>query len=363
VPEGSGFCNRCGSQIVVPGSRAASTPPVAEIPKPADPETAAGKIKPIDKEIRTILRSEPPAVTVPPDPPREVPREPVNEPEIPTEKETDAPLQETPPSVSDFNLPVTDEKPEPAQPVIIDSQNSESMTLSGEPPVPQKLRERFRFKPGKQATPVIIMIIIIIAVVLAGIFLYPMISNGGEKTPGNSTAPTTAPVTPKPSGTIIPPTEKPVAIVPTEGISVHINYLGGWKGSYGMPSALQMVTSSGDRFYLVENATGTVQASIEKLDGSTKQVLIVEIFRNGKLLTQGNTSVGFGKVTLSVDTTTGVATAPQISTGSLAGGVTSNSTPVIPKTGNATTISTTTTTVKITTAKTTIPVTNTTTAA
>jgi hypothetical protein len=363
VPAGSGFCNRCGSQIVVPGSRVASTPPVAAIPEPADPETAAGKIKPIDEVIRTIPRIEPPAVTVPTDPPREVPKEPLNEPEMPGEQEPVPPSTETVLPVSDFTFPIPEEKPEPAQPVITATQNSESMPPAGEPPVPQKLRERFRFKPGKQATPVIIMIIIIIAVVLAGIFLYPMISNGGEKTPDNSTAPTMIPTTPIPSGTIILPTEKPVGIVPTEGISVHINYLGGWKGSYGMPSALQMVTSSGDRFYLVENATGTVQASIEKLDGSTKQVLIVEIFRNGKLLTSGNTSSGFGKIILSVDTTTGVATAPQLSTGSLAGGAASNSTSVAPKTGNATPVSTTTTTLKITTVRTTIPLTNTTTAA
>lgn len=364
VPAGSGFCNRCGTQIVVPGSRAASTPPAAAIPQPADSEPVAGKIKPIDEDIRAIPRIERSAVTVPPDhPPREVPREPKNEPGIPREQEPAAPLQETAPPGSDFNLPATDEKPEPAQPVIIDSQYSESLPSAGKPPAPQKLRERFRFKPGKQATLGIIVIIIIIAVVLGGIFLSPMILKGGWKTPDNSTAPITVPTTPKPSGTFILPTEKPVGIVPTDGISVHINYLGGWKGSYGMPSALQLVTKSGDQFYLVENATGTVQASFEKLDGSTKHALLVEIYKNGNLLTSGNTSAGFGKITLSVDTTTGVAAIPKVSTSTLTGVGTSNSTPTASKTGNATVISTTTTALKITTVKTTTPVTNTTTAA
>jgi hypothetical protein len=364
VPDGSGFCNRCGSQIVVPGSMAASTLPAAAIPQPPDSETVERKIKPIDEIIRTIPRIERSAVTVPPDhPPREAPREPGNEPGIPSEQEPAAPLPETAPPVSDSNFPATDEKPEPAQPVIIDSQNSESMPPAGEPPAPQKLREKFSFKPGKRATLGIIVIIIIIAVVLGAFFLYPMISKGGGNTPDDSTAPITVPTTPKLSGTFIPPTQTPVGIVPADGISVHINYLGGWKGSYGMPSALRMVTNSGDRFYLVENATGMVQASFEKLDGSTKHALIVEIFRNGNLLTSGNTSAGFGKIILSVDTTTGVATIPQVSTGSPAVVATSNSTTATPMTGNATAISTTTTTLKITTVKTTTPVTNTTTAA
>ena len=58
-----------------------------------------------------------------------------------------------------------------------------------------------------------------------------------------------------------------------------------------------------------------MQATFEKLDGSTRQVLLVEIFKNGNLLTSGNTSAGFGKITLSVDTTTGVVTNPKITTG------------------------------------------------
>jgi hypothetical protein len=115
--------------------------------------------------------------------------------------------------------------------------------------------------------------------------------------------------------------------VPADGVYVHINYLGGWKGSYGMSSALQMVTKSGDMFYRIENATGTVQATFEKLDGSTRQVLLVEIFKNGNLLTSGNTSSGFGKITLSADTKTGVAAIPIITSSSFSGMGTSNATP------------------------------------
>ena len=99
----------------------------------------------------------------------------------------------------------------------------------------------------------------------------------------------------------------PVVTVPAEGVYVHIKYLGSFKGTYGIPSDLLTVTSSGDRYYPVENATGIVQASIAKLDSTTRQSLLVEILRDARVLTSGNTTAGFGKVTLSVDIATGVA--------------------------------------------------------
>ncbi len=92
----------------------------------------------------------------------------------------------------------------------------------------------------------------------------------------------------------------PVPTVPAEGVYVHVRYLGSFKGTYGMPTALQAVTSSGDRYYPVVNATGTVQASITKLDDSVKQTLFVEILNNGRILTSGNTTAGNGNVRISV---------------------------------------------------------------
>jgi hypothetical protein len=93
----------------------------------------------------------------------------------------------------------------------------------------------------------------------------------------------------------------PVPTVPAEGVYIHVKYLGSFKGTYGMPTALQAVTSSGDRYYLVENATGTVQASITKLDDSVKQTLIVEILNNGRILTSGNTTAANGNVRVSAN--------------------------------------------------------------
>jgi len=116
--------------------------------------------------------------------------------------------------------------------------------------------------------------------------------------------------TPTPSVTISFPQTTTAPAVPTTGVYVRISYIGGWKGTYGMPAALQTVDKSGDRFYEIENAKGPVQATFEKLDGSTRHELVVEIYKNGQLLTSGKTSDAFGKVTVSADATTGVAQTP-----------------------------------------------------
>jgi len=61
---------------------------------------------------------------------------------------------------------------------------------------------------------------------------------------------------------------------------------GSWKGSYGIPSALQTVNKIRSIHSIVlKMRTWPGAATFEKLDGSTRQVLLVEIFKNGNLLT------------------------------------------------------------------------------
>jgi hypothetical protein len=354
VPEGSGFCNRCGSQIVVPGSSTATSPPTATVAQPADSATMAGRIAPVGTDIQTTTRIEYPIVAEPSSLSPEITGEYLKETWTPPDPETVVPHERTTLPTPEGTTPESDEKPGPATTGSSPPQSA-SVAPSGVPPSPQKPSGGFRGKLSKKAVIGIVLAIIIVAVVLGGFFLYPKISKGGEKTPDNTIAPATSAgtvqTTPKSSTTFIAPRETTVRPVPTDGVYVHINYIGGWKGSYGIPSALQTVTKSGDIFYRVENATGTVQATFEKLDGSTRQVLLVEIFRNGSLLTSGNTSAGFGKITLSVDTTTGIAAIPNITTSSLSGMGTSNTTPTPSQTTNSTAITTTTTVSNTTTGK------------
>jgi len=94
----------------------------------------------------------------------------------------------------------------------------------------------------------------------------------------------------------------------------------------------------------VENATGTVTASFWKLDGSSHEIT-VSIYKDGKVLTSGTSTAANGKVTLSVDTTTGVAQQPVVSGSS----GTTTTVPVTNTTAKITTTSTTNVTAKVTT--------------
>ncbi len=373
VPEGSGFCNQCGSLIIAPGI----TAPV----KPAVTDAPAQVQSPVEQEIQAIgpLNS-PSSVQVPASRPRSSFPEPP--PVQKSEQRPYSPLYDNPPE--SFESP---EQPEPAvstpqkkpaaKPVIPRLFSPKelaptplkpaSMHTAASPP-PQKSRGASRM-PGKKVFIAIGVIILIIAMAAVGVvFVYPMIS-GSETPPSDSvTAVPTTTSTPAPSGTLVIPKETTAPAVPATGVYAHISYLGSWKGTYGMPAALQTIANSGDRFYEIENATGPVEVNIEKLDGSARHDLVVEIYKNGGLLTSGTTSAGFGKVTVAADVTTGVAQAPKATASNLtlttkpttaAGNVTTTIKPAT----NVTTVKTTTApAASVTTVKTTTPVTNTTTA-
>jgi len=335
VPEGSGFCNRCGSPIVVPGSRTAFARN-EKVPQPSKQVAAAR--------------------TTPPPGPAESPAEPIidlstaeiqsaiqefsHQPEAPEEPVASEPPQETAVSESDSITPQIDEEPRLETPVITTPQVTEFNPPAGKPPAPRSPRG-FSIMPGSKTVYAIVIVLLIIAAIVGGFFIYPLIAKGGSIAPNTSTSPTPIATTLISSGTTIKPVVTPVVTVPVDGVYVHIKYLGGWKGSYGISSDVKTLTNSGDRYYPVENATGTVEASFEKLDSSTKQPLVVEILKNGKVLTSGNTTAGFGKVTLSVDTATGVAKPPQVSAGAAAVITSATNTPAAQKTGNVTVSSTT----------------------
>jgi hypothetical protein len=317
VPEGSGFCNRCGSPIVVPGSvRAVETsekvPPSLKKEPAAVPEPQITPLSP-----PTGLSTDRSPVGIYSDSLQEAPGQQETTPRAP---ESFAPEPETVDKEPDSNVIPEEEGQGWTVSDITASQVSESISLDREIPPPRNPRSMI--KPGKRTVYAGIVIFLILAVILGGFFIYPLISKGGQIPAASSTSPTTPPVTQIPSGNIVNLKVTPVITVPPEGIYVHIKYIGGWKGSYGILSDLKTITNSGDRYYPVENATGIVQASFGKLDSSTKQTLLVEILRNGQVLTSGNTTAGFGTVTLSVDTVTGMAKAPEISTGGVTTSVT-----------------------------------------
>ncbi len=307
VPEGSGFCNRCGSPIILPVSVTA-------------PKTSGERVQPPRQEVAERTTYPPVPVESPAEPMTDLSAEEIQEavsefsqePEASQEPESFVPPEEKAGVAEPYVL-----SPMPEEDVLPETAGITVSSVTGyNPPAKQPPSRRnsrgLSLKPGRNTVLAAGVVLLIIAVIVGGFLIYPSIVKGGSVAPGTTTSPTPTTTTPGTSGTIIPKVTTEVTI-PVEGVYVHIKYLGGWKGFYGIPSELRTLTNSGDRYYPVENATGTVVASFEKLDSSAKQILLVEIIKNSKILTSGNTTSGFGKVNLSVDTATGIAKSPQVS--------------------------------------------------
>jgi hypothetical protein len=316
VPADSMFCNRCGSPVVAP-SAPATVPP------------AVSSLRPIDQDIQTIEPLiERSTTRIPTDPMRKpVPNVPVQQSLAWDDDDTPSPVPAESPAPA-ASAPVTPvEKPEKGGfiPRLFSSKArapAPSVPVpAAVPPVPEKPRRSSGFKPSRNLFLGIGAIALLIVIVAVGaLFVYPMLTSGESPSiPDTPVTPTPASSsssssTLNPSGTIVP-SKIQAAVIPPTGVYVHVNYLGGFKGSYGMVDALTTVPgNSGDRVWEVENATGTVVAEFEKQDGSSHE-LLVEIYNNGVPLTKDSTIVGHGSVKLSADVTTGVAATPVSSKG------------------------------------------------
>ena len=53
--------------------------------------------------------------------------------------------------------------------------------------------------------------------------------------------------------------------------------------------------NSGDRFFAVENASGTISATFHKEDASTRHEIVVEIYKDGKALQVARNASAFGE--------------------------------------------------------------------
>jgi hypothetical protein len=343
VPEGSGFCNKCGTRIVLPGEHP-KAPVVAQAP--STPVSPPPKERPIDHEIRSIeplIEKSP--VNIPRDPLRSVTPVPVNPQPAPAATASpvapeQAPAPTVPPAKKRFMPRLFSPKDLPPSPLVPLSMPT------AVPPRPKKPanKKKILLVAG-------IIVIILIAVVAVVVVLPKMGSFGnllhGSNVSSSSAATTVAVTTKSTSGTStsgVVVTQTPVSI-PQTGVYVYVNYIGRWKGTFGTADNQLTVTSSGERIQPVDNATGTVTASFWKLDPSTKHEITVSIYKDGKVLTSGTSISPNDKVTLSVDSTTGVAQEPVVSGSS----GTTTTVPVTNTTAKITTTSTTNVTAKVTT--------------
>jgi len=199
--------------------------------------------------------------------------------------------------------------------------------------------------PGKKALIAgIIALVVIVALVVGAVFVYPMLASGitigssgttdssgsnASTSSGNTGSSATSSAVLSNAGVAsITVVETTAPSVPATGVWVNVNYIGGWTGRYGMPNDLQQITNSGERVYEVLNATGTIQASFTKQD-SSKHTLTVEIYKNGQLLASGNTSDASGKVTVTANVGTTVSESSSATTPAKAGNATAATTTAI----------------------------------
>ena len=343
VPDDSGFCNNCGTRIIRPGE----TIP-APAPKPAPSTPAAFTVpkgRPIDQDIQSIEPLiEKSAANIPRDPLRPIPPVPAfSQPASPEPATPASVVPEQPaaasPAKKRFTPRLFSPKDLPPTPLV-----PASMPTSV-PPRPKKPVNK------KKIILVIGIIVIILIAVVAAVVLLPKMGSLGNllhSSSGSSSATTTAAGTTTSSAgnssAIVVATQTPVSI-PQTGVYVYVNYLGGWKGTYGTSDNQLTETNSGERILPVENATGadptgTVTASFSKQDGSS-HAITVSIYKDGTVLSTGSTTAPNGKVTLSVNVTTGVAQQPVVS-GSSSTTTVATTAPVTNTTAKTTTINTTT---------------------
>jgi len=87
------------------------------------------------------------------------------------------------------------------------------------------------------------------------------------------------------------------ASVPASGVSIGVNYLGGFNGSYSTGGITTKITpNSGSQTYQVANATGSVTAVFQKTDETVTHALTITIYKNGKQLATNSSSLAYGKV-------------------------------------------------------------------
>lgn len=157
---------------------------------------------------------------------------------------------------------------------------------------------RRRKDPFEKPGVIIAAVVGIIAVIVIALVFFM----GGGSPEGSSGQPsaTGSPSSQQSSVTGVAPTalrtQAPVT-VPQEDVYVRVSYIGGFSGEYGMEGNMTTMRNSGDRFFMVENATGEVSATFHKEDGSRHE-LVVEIYKDGQSLLSATNSSAYGEASV-----------------------------------------------------------------
>ena len=149
---------------------------------------------------------------------------------------------------------------------------------------------------------------VIAVVIMALVFFMGGGNAGGQTASGQST---TAQATQAPLVSSAPPTtvsgvsikpelikEAPTVTVPGNGAFVRVSYIGGFTGTYGINGEMVTVRNSGERVFPLNATTGAVSATFHKEDGSTRHEIVVEIYKDGKVLKSARNTSAYGEVSV-----------------------------------------------------------------
>ncbi len=142
------------------------------------------------------------------------------------------------------------------------------------------------------------ILIIILAIVGAGVYY-----SASLPPQPITTAPT--PTTPLPSLTLQPTPVPAPLIIPANGIWVRVMYPGDFYGWLGIAGSLRAVNSSGEQIYRLPESAETIQVNMYKPDNSGKP-LLVEVYREGKMINNRTISVPMGSIEMLIDAKTGM---------------------------------------------------------
>ena len=149
----------------------------------------------------------------------------------------------------------------------------------------------------------------VIAVVIMALVFFMGGGNTGGQTASVQTPPVQA--TQAPLVSSAPPTtvtgvsikpelikEAPTVTVPGNGAFVRVSYIGGFTGTYGINGEMVTVRNSGERVFPLNATTGAVSATFHKEDGSTRHEIVVEIYKDGKVLKSARNTSAYGEVSV-----------------------------------------------------------------
>jgi hypothetical protein len=213
-----------------------------------------------------------------------------------TQKDTEPEVQATIPDRMPDEVVPEPPKKEAVPVAAVRSEEPKAPAVPAQKPKASPPAARHGVRPIIIAGAAAVLILLLIAAIL---FMPP----SGTPEDGNEPV-TTPPATPMPVTTLtqVPAVTPPT--VPQEGVFVRVTSSAYYDGEAGNPGYLQQFSGSGEKLVRMLRNDGLVQVSVKKQD-YTIEVLLVEIYRNGTLVTARSTTAPAGSVVLLIDPATG----------------------------------------------------------